>query len=177
MRIAQVLVAVAALAAASPFATRAVAQGLDQLPKPVADEVRAAERECRTEWRSDADYAPFELVRTFYMGAVGAGQEAFLIDFAKFRCRLPEDAQNSPEVLCGSYGCRTALFLPVRRGRWAKVYDEHVLEWSLEAANRNVTGPNVRLRLVTAGGQCGKHRADECNLVFRAEGGKLVRTR
>lgn len=175
MGIAHVLVAVAALA--SPLADRAAAQGLDQLPKAVADEVRAAERECRTEWRSDADYAPFEVVRTFYMGAVGAGQEAFLIDFAKFRCRLPKGAQNSPEVLCGSYGCRTAVFLPVRRGQWAKVYDEHVLEWSLDAASRDVAGPNVRLRLLTTGGQCGKHRADECNLVFRAEGGRLVRVR
>jgi hypothetical protein len=153
------------------------AQGLDQLAKPIVEAVKAAEQSCRAEG-GEPDYAPFEMVRSFYMGAVGAGQEAFLIDFKKFQCIFPPSANRGADVECGSYGCRMALFLPQRRSQWVKVYDQPVFDWSVDGVRPgDAGGANSRLRLITSGGQCGKHRADECQFLYRADASKLVRLR
>ena len=74
----------ASVAAASPVA----AQTLDNLPKPVADVVRAAEAKCRAVQGAPIYDVPI-LVRAYYMGQAGVGRETFVISFDEFECVLP----------------------------------------------------------------------------------------
>lgn len=77
-----VALGIAAAAAASGSAS---APTLPQLPKLVADVVRDAERECRAD-HGEPTYELAQMVRTYFMGAVGKGRETYVVTFDEFEC-------------------------------------------------------------------------------------------
>ena len=182
----------ASVAAASPVA----AQTLDNLPKPVADVVRAAEAKCRAVQGAPIYDVPI-LVRAYYMGQAGVGRETFVISFDEFECVLPGGGEtgltennniiprdpalgepgsdNKADLFCDDDACRLVVFLPSQRNRWVKAYDDMVLSWLPYRRDGKTDGPNVRLRMVVRGSQCGKQST--CERVLRAAGDKLVQGR
>src|SRR5262249_42369719 len=149
---------------------------------------------CRAEL-GEPFYDPTQMVRRYYMGPVARGRETFVLAFDEFECHLPElpdadlnerneaDAQEGfrlrevAKLFCEDEGCRMSVFLPLGRNRWAKAFDDTVITWNPEQRDGKVDGPNVRLRIVTMGPQCGKEAPLTCNRVFRAAGSKLVAER
>ena len=196
--------AIATLLALSGVSGPAIAQSLDKLPKLVADEIRTAERQCRAA-KGEPSYEIANVVRSYYMGPVGAGRETFVITFDDFACLVPDadesdrkdgdepERKDSDEpdpfaegsaavstrsdLFCDDIGCRIAVFLPGQRNQWVKVFDHIVITWAPQQRDGNIEGPNVRLRIVTMGPRCGKQAPLTCNQVFRAAGAKLVEER
>src|SRR5439155_12718529 len=88
MRAAILRIVFAVLLAAAAVAGSAAAQTLDNLPKPVADEVRAAEAKCRAVQGQPIYDVPI-LVRAYYMSQAAISRETFVISFDEFECVLP----------------------------------------------------------------------------------------
>jgi hypothetical protein len=196
MRAAILRIAFAVLLAAAAVAGSAAAQTLNNLPKSVADEVRAAEAKCRTVQGEPIYEVPI-LVRAYYMGQAGIGRETFVISFDEFECVLPSGREtgltenndiiardpalgelgsdNKADLFCDDDACRLVVFLPSQRNRWVKAYDDMVISWLPYRRDGKTDGPNVRLRMVVRGSQCGKQPT--CERVLRAAGDKLVQDR
>lgn len=140
---------------------------LNGLPTSVSGEVRKVERICRQSGGQPA-YEPLDLIKAVYMGAVGPGREAFLIDYSAFQCQ----GGNEDTALCGTGGCPLTLLLPAGGGKWSKAAEWLVTSW--EQIGAKADGSNVRLKLTSRGNACGKANYEQCDQLFRADGGTLL---
>ena len=123
------------------------AEGVDDLPKVVREQIDKAEAACRRT-RGKPTYDVRQRVRAVDISADGI--DDYLVDYSHLDC-----VDAGRKFLCSLKGCRLQVFLSTGQGRWVLAYDDRVRNFSVKSGSR---GAVVHFNEVDEGGSASERQ-------------------